>query len=331
MKKIVPGILTILIFPCATSAQADYKRVVSDEFVRGYISTQGTFASPEHDTHTGITGGVFTTPSALSGGDINQAFANTTAHYHWGWHTTKLGDVRPLLRISAAGAHYAGRARDENGLLNNSVKGATVSLGAGYGIHWRPWPNTTVSIRMNYAYLYTENDYTYANGSMKAGDGSTRNWFAHTISSTTELGVRQTLPLASDSWDGENAGKNIPCLILSTNITSLSMFGAYGKTRHQQRYASPFIITNGCELGLPLIINLGPALRTTLFVERTDILGDGRRSLTRDKCFYRAGLRLGTSHTNNAPQNWNDDIQLSASAIWGKGLNGCQIGIGLQF
>ena len=331
MKRILSGILATLAIPCATYAREGYKRIVSDEFVRGYLSTQGIFASPENSVHTAITGGLFTSPSALSDGDIDQAFANATTHHRWGWHTTKLGDIQPFLRVSAGGAHYKGDARDENALFNDAVTGETVSLSAGYGIRWRPWPNTTVSIGMNYGYLYTKNDYTYAHGSTVSGDGSTRNWFAHAITSTTELGVRQAFPLMSDSWDGVASDKGIPCLVLSSNITNLSMFGAYGETHHQQRYVASIILTNNLELDLSLSTDFDPSLRATIFVERTDILCDGRHSLTRDKCFYRAGLRLGTWHKGKDTANWSNDVHLAAAAIWGKGLNGWQIGIGLQF
>ena len=331
MRKIVPGILAALALPCTAHARESYKRIVSDEFVRGHLSTQGIFASSGHGVRTGVTGSLLTFPSALAGGDIRQTSASATAHYRWGWHTTKLGDIQPFFRATAGGAYYEGNARDEAGLFNDSVEGEVASLSAGYGLRWRPWPSTTVSISMNYGYLYTSNDYAYARGTTGIGDGSTRNWFAHVASSATELGVRQTFPLVSDTYGKAASGKSIPRLTLSSNITSLSMFGAYGETRHQQRYVSSVILTNSLELDLPLATDSGDHLRATLFIERSDILFGGRRSLTRDKCFYQAGLRIGKWHQNDDTADWTDGIHLAASAIWGKGLNGWQVGIGLQF
>ncbi|MDR2512708.1 MAG: hypothetical protein LBD01_02775 [Puniceicoccales bacterium] len=328
MRNIIPGILAALASTCATLARENYKRIVSDEFVRGYLSTQGTFLSHTHGLHTALTGSLLTTPSALADGLIEQATASLSALYNWTWHTTKHGDIQPFLRISTGSAQYDGDARDIDGRSNDSVEGETATLSVGYGLRWRPWPNTTISLGMNYGYLYTNNDYTYAPTSTPIGDGSTRNWFAHAISSVTKLGFRQNVPLSANSWDKPASGKAVPCLTFTSNITSLSMFGAYGETNHQQRYVASAILSNGLELTLHLSKT---KKHVTLFAERTDILFDGRRSLGRDKCFYCAGVRYNQQRENDTVTNWLDTIHLSASGIWGKDLNGWQFTIGLQF
>lgn len=307
---------------------AGYKTVMADEFVRGFFATQRLAQT------SGTTGGVFSAPSSLSGTDIDQRFVNLAGQYDFPWYHWDIGDVQPVIRAVLGGTWYDGTApAPMPGGTPDDTAGLAFSLSLGGGVHWRPWRHTTVSASLSYGYLYSENNYTYNTAASQAlapqFDGSSRNWFAHALTGNTTVGVEQSLPLGPGAWEESEDAPRSPRLRLASQFASITVLGFYGDTNDQQRYVTAYAWTNGIELFLPLGALGERHLFLAPFVQRTDMMGDGRRSLAGNKHFYQAGVRA--EFFNDTGWAGNDTFYLTGAALWGEGFNGWQVGAGLQF
>jgi hypothetical protein len=322
----------------AIAEPASYKTVMADEFVRSHILTQ------YFPVENGVTGAHHNLHSSLAGGDISLWSANACLRYNSAWIKEKCGDFSVGVSINAGGAWYDATATpDIAGAPAERVSGLTGAGNFSTTLLLRPWRHTTLSLIMSMGGAYLENDCRRPAPVVPASalsDGSTRNWFALALTSVTAVSVSQTIPLEDGVWDGPEDTPNGRCLRLSSQYSNINVLGAWGESNDQQRFANAFTWANRAEIIFPFGTSADSGIRgfAAPFIERTDMFDDGNRSLSRERHFYRAGLRAGLfneteSQQKNANGAWRTSPQywLTGAAYWGKGFDGWQAGVELRF
>ncbi len=311
-----------LLFAAAASpanAAPDYKFVLADEYVRNYFGTARL--APD----TGINGGIFTTPNSLAGDRVTQNFVTAAGTYEFPENKWAWGMFQPLIHANLGGMFYDERLPEPaNGSAGDKTDGLSVAANVTAGIRWRPWHRTTLAVHLGYGYMYAENNYTANTPESQAAaaiaDGSSRNWSANVLNSSTELSAAQSLPFSPDAWgDSEDAPASAR-IRFKTSFANVKNIGIHGTRNDQRRFVNSYFWTNGIELFLPVIEIGGAQLFAEPFIRRTDMFDDGHNAIAGDSHFYEAGARIGC----NA-------VALSGSAFWGDDFSGWQASLTFRF
>jgi hypothetical protein len=308
--------------------QAGYRTVIADEFARQFLASQ--YFSRECAT----TGGVLTLPSSLSDSDINQQFFNFSGSHSSSWDPWASGllQARAQLTFGAAWNEDSIRAPFA-GLSPDRTQSTSFSGSFGEGFRWRRWAHTTAAFYMDIGLEYLQNRYAYNSDESRAlapvHERSTRNWFACAVTSLTEVGLCQSIPLKPGAWEEDEDVPVSPWLRFQTQFANVEQFGLYGRNSDQRRFVNTFIWTTKVELFLPLGKLQEKDAFVAPFFQFSEMHDDGNRSLTEDGHLYRAGLRAGFLNKSDL-RNINS-LYWVGTAYWGKGLTGWQVGMGLLF
>ncbi|MDR2844786.1 MAG: hypothetical protein LBV28_01695, partial [Puniceicoccales bacterium] len=304
--------------------RAGYREVVADEFVRQFLVSQ--YFSQE----LGVSGGTLSLPGSLSDSDINQQFINISGRHASSWDLWYKGLLQMRTQLTFGAAWNDDKVPvPAAGLVPDRTQSTSVSGSFGNGFRWRRWSHTTAILYTDIGLQYLQNRYNYNSPQSwslaPARDGSTRNWFAATLTSITEIGIHQSIPLVPGVWkEGEDEPVS-PWLRFHTKFSNISQIGFYGRNSDQRRFVSSFVWTSGVEVYVPLGTHQGKDFFLAPFFQFSDMHDDGNRSITRDGHLYRAGTRLG--FRNKTDMRDLDSVHLTGTAYLGKGLTGWQVGM----
>ncbi len=328
-SALVSSALCCLLTAPLSGQSLDYKRVMADELVRNFLLA-GTL-----EEATGFSAGQLTTPSSLNGRETEHRFLRASYRYAFETLDSEIGEVRPLIHANIGCSDYA-----ENipapvaGWSADRDEGWTLGANIHAEVQLRPWHNTLLHARIGYGYLYSENDYTARNPASQALgtslDGSTRNWFSNAVTSITQFGLAQDLPLWPGAWEESPERPTLPRLRVFTRFTSASVLGFWGKTNDQQRYLTSYLWTSGARLHLPLASHDSLHFFAQPFFQVTAMHNEGHESISSGNHFFEAGMRLGV---RREAEFWRgaDAIFLSGSAFWGGETSGWQAALSFQF